>query len=134
VQIQFHDSTTNLAIGSTKSIGIMNQVHYIDNQFNLNVQSISLHVVNNFMIWDTYLNTTSQNQFHELYNSIPQRTTQHVYDFPNHFPRLALPKFGITSIIQPWAISTLVCVACFDVQSGTTCLRIFLAQMFQPNM
>ena len=41
---------TNLAIGSNKFIGIMNQVHYIDNQFNLNFQQISLHVVNNFMI------------------------------------------------------------------------------------
>ena len=127
MQIQFHDLTTNLAICSTKSIIIMNQVHYVDNQFNLNVQSISLHVVNNFMIWHTYLNTTSQNQFHELYNSIPQRTTHHVYDFPNHFPRLALPGLGITSLIQPWAISTFVCVACFDVQfsktggTGTAC-------------
>jgi hypothetical protein len=30
----------NLAIGYTNFIGIMDQVHYIDNQFNLNFQSI----------------------------------------------------------------------------------------------
>ena len=38
-------------MGSTDFIGIMNQVHYIDNQFNLNFQPISLHDVNHFMIW-----------------------------------------------------------------------------------
>ena len=32
-------------------MGIVNQVRYIDNQFNFNFQPISLHVVNNFMIW-----------------------------------------------------------------------------------
>ena len=46
---------SNLAIGSTNCIGIMNQVYNIDNQFDLNFQSISLHVVNNFMIWYLYL-------------------------------------------------------------------------------
>jgi hypothetical protein len=33
---------TNLAIGSTKFSGIMNQVHYIHNQFNFNFQPIWL--------------------------------------------------------------------------------------------
>jgi hypothetical protein len=33
----------------------MNQVHYIDNQFNLNFQPISLYIVNNYMIWYPYL-------------------------------------------------------------------------------
>jgi hypothetical protein len=42
---------TNLAIGSTNVIGIMNQIQYINNCFNLNFQLILLHVVNNFMIW-----------------------------------------------------------------------------------
>ena len=36
---------TNLAIVFFNFIGIMHQVHYIDNQFNLNFQPISLHVV-----------------------------------------------------------------------------------------
>jgi hypothetical protein len=46
---------TKLAIiGSTNVIGIMNQAHYIDKQFNSNFQIISLHVVNNFMIWYPY--------------------------------------------------------------------------------
>jgi hypothetical protein len=44
----------NLAIDSTSFIGIMNQVHYIENQFKLNFQPISLHVVNHFMIWCPY--------------------------------------------------------------------------------
>ena len=35
---------TNSAIVSTNFIGIMIQVHYIDNQFNLNFQQNSLHV------------------------------------------------------------------------------------------
>ena len=38
---------TNLAIGDTNFIAIMNQVHYVDNQVNLNCQPILLHVVNN---------------------------------------------------------------------------------------
>ena len=46
---------TNIPIGSsTNFIGIVNQVHYRDNQFNLNFQPISPHVVNNFMIWYSY--------------------------------------------------------------------------------
>ena len=45
---------SNLAIGSTNFIGL-DQVHYIDNLFNLNVQLISLHVVNIFLIiWYPY--------------------------------------------------------------------------------
>ena len=40
--------------------GIMNQVRYIDNQFNVNFQPISLHVVNNFTIWYPY------SQFHKI--------------------------------------------------------------------
>ena len=38
----------------TNFIGIMNQIHYIDNQSNLNIQPISLHVMNNFVIWYPY--------------------------------------------------------------------------------
>ena len=41
----------NLATSSAKFIGIVNPVHYLDNQFNLKFQLISSHVVNNFMIW-----------------------------------------------------------------------------------
>ena len=33
----------DLAIGYTNFIGVANQTHYIDNQFNLNFQPISLH-------------------------------------------------------------------------------------------
>ena len=62
---------TNVAIGSNSFIGIMNQVHYIDNQLNFNFQSISLQVVNTFMIRYPY--TTLQNQLHELYNFNAQR-------------------------------------------------------------
>jgi hypothetical protein len=42
---------TNLAMCSTNFIATMNQVHYIDNQFSLNIWPISLQVVNNFTIW-----------------------------------------------------------------------------------
>ena len=45
---------TNSARGSTNFIRIMNQVHCIHNQFNLNCQPTSLHVVNNFTIWYLY--------------------------------------------------------------------------------
>ena len=31
---------TNIAIGPTNFIGTMNHVHYVDNQFNLNFQTI----------------------------------------------------------------------------------------------
>ena len=48
-ELNFMILQTNLAIGSTNFIGIMNQVYYIDNQFSLNFQPISLHVVNNIM-------------------------------------------------------------------------------------
>ena len=41
---------TNLAIGSIIFIGIMNQNHYINKQFKLNFQPMSLHVVNSFII------------------------------------------------------------------------------------
>ena len=44
----------NLVLGSTNFIGIMNQVHYIDNQINFNFQPISLRVVNKFVIWFPY--------------------------------------------------------------------------------
>ena len=54
MQSQFHVLQTNIAISSTNFIGIVNQVHYIDNQFNLNLQPISLHVVNNLTIWYPY--------------------------------------------------------------------------------
>ena len=47
-------------MNSTNFIVIMNQVHCIDNQFNLSFQPISLHVVNNFIIWYPYL------QLHEI--------------------------------------------------------------------
>ena len=53
-ELNFVILQTSLAIGSTKFIGIMNQVHCIDNQFNLSFQPISLHVVNHFMIWYPY--------------------------------------------------------------------------------
>ena len=59
----------NLAIGSSNFIGIMNQIHYIDNQLNLNFQPISLHIVNNLMILALKF-TTSQYQFYEPYNFI----------------------------------------------------------------
>ena len=49
---------TNLVIGSTNLIGIINQVHYMDNQFNLNFQPISLYVVYNFVIWTHIYNFT----------------------------------------------------------------------------
>jgi hypothetical protein len=45
---------TNLAICSTNFIGTMNQVHCIENQFNLNYQPTSLHVVNKSTIWYLY--------------------------------------------------------------------------------
>ena len=63
----------NLARGSTNFIGFMNQVHYIDNQFDFNFQPISLRVMNNFMIWYTY-SQLQKNQFHELYNLISHKT------------------------------------------------------------
>jgi hypothetical protein len=60
-KLNFTILQTNLAIiGSTNVIGIMNQAHYIDNQFNSNFQPISLHVVDNFMIWYPY------SQFHKI--------------------------------------------------------------------
>ena len=41
-KLNFMNLQTNLAIlGSTKFIGIVNQLHYIDNQFNLNFQPIT---------------------------------------------------------------------------------------------
>ena len=80
---------TNLAIGSTNFVGIMNQVHNIDNQCSFNFQPISLHVVINFMIWYPY----SHNQFYEWYNFMIQKTTHHVSYSPNRSTRLALPKF-----------------------------------------
>jgi hypothetical protein len=52
-KLNFMILQTNLAIGSTNYIGILNQVHFIDNQFNSNFQPISLHVVNNFMNYIT---------------------------------------------------------------------------------
>lgn len=63
----FMSLQTDLAIGSTNLfIGIMNPVHYTIYQFDLNFEPISLHVVNNFMIWDPIF----KNQFCELYNII----------------------------------------------------------------
>jgi hypothetical protein len=53
-KLNFMILQTNLAIGSTNFIGIMNPIHYVDNQFNSNFEPISLHVVNNFMIWYMY--------------------------------------------------------------------------------
>ena len=50
-KLNFMILQTNLTIGSTNFIGITNQVHCIDNQFNFNFHPISLHVVNTFMIW-----------------------------------------------------------------------------------
>ena len=41
----------SLAIGCTNFIRIVNQVHLIDHQANLNFQPISLDVVNNSMVW-----------------------------------------------------------------------------------
>ena len=41
----------NLALGYAHFIGILNLVHYIDNQLNLIFQPILLNVVNYFMIW-----------------------------------------------------------------------------------
>lgn len=63
----------NLAIGYTIFIGIMDQVRY---------QSIVPHHV--FTIF-----TTLQNQFHEFYNVISQRTLKHVQDSPNGSTHLA---------------------------------------------
>ena len=57
-KIAFKILQTNLEIGSIDFIGIMNQVHCKYNQFNLNFQPISLHVVYNFI--------TCCEQFHEL--------------------------------------------------------------------
>jgi len=53
-ELNFMILHTNSAIGSTNFIGIVNHVHYIDNQFNLNFQPISPHVVDNFMLWCPY--------------------------------------------------------------------------------
>ena len=69
---------TNLAIDLAISFGIMDQVHYIDNRFNLKLQPISLHVVNNFMSCLISIFTTLKNQFHELCKFISQRTIHHV--------------------------------------------------------
>ena len=49
----------------------------------------------------------SQKQFHELYNFISQRTAHHVQDSPDRSPRLALPKFRLTSFIQPSIMSAM---------------------------
>ena len=57
-------------MGSTNFTGIKNQVHHIDNQFNLNFQAISLHVLNNFMIWYPIP------QFHKI-NFMNQITSSH---------------------------------------------------------
>ena len=53
-KLDFISLGTNLAIGSTNFIEIMNQVHFRDNQFSFNFQSIPWHVMNNFMIWYPY--------------------------------------------------------------------------------
>ena len=54
MQTRFLILSTNLAIVSTNFIGIIDQFHYTDNQLNLKLQPISLHVVSNFMIWNPY--------------------------------------------------------------------------------
>ena len=51
---QRRGSTKYLAIGFIKFIRIMNQIHYIHNQLNLNSQPILLYVVSNFIIWYPY--------------------------------------------------------------------------------
>jgi hypothetical protein len=53
-QLNFMILQTNLAIGSTNFMGIMNQVHYMENQYNLKFQPISLMLWTNFMIWYPY--------------------------------------------------------------------------------
>ena len=77
---------TKLALGSTNFIGIMNQIHYIDNQFNLNFQPISLHIVNNFMIWFSYLELHKINFLnYELYFT---KMVHHVRESPICYPWL----------------------------------------------
>ena len=61
---------TNLAKGSTSFIGIMYQVHYIDNQFKLNFQPISLYGVHNFMIWYPYSRLHKINRANIIVNII----------------------------------------------------------------
>ena len=61
-KLSFMILQTNLATCSTNFIGIIKQLHYTYNQFNLNFQSILVHVVRFFMIW--YLH--SQLQIHEM--------------------------------------------------------------------
>ena len=53
-------NSPSLEIGPTNFMGIMNQVHYVNNQLNLSFQSILLHVVDNFMIWCPYLQLHNQ--------------------------------------------------------------------------
>ena len=106
-KLNFMIPKTNLAIGSTSFIGIMNQFHYMNNQFSLNLQPISLHVVNNFMIWYTYSQLHKIN-FMSCINFIWQRTVHHVTGSPSRSPRLALPKCRFTSLIQPWNMSAVI--------------------------
>jgi len=65
---------TNLAICSTNFIGTTNQVYCIDNQFNLNYQPTSLHVVNNSTIWYFY------SQLHKI-NFMNYTTLFHIERF-----------------------------------------------------
>ena len=55
VLLDFMLLQTISTIGSTTIIRIVNQVHYMNNRFNF--QSMSLHVVNDIMIWDTTFTT-----------------------------------------------------------------------------
>jgi hypothetical protein len=76
-KLDFMILQTNLALACIDFIGIMNQVHYIDNQFKFELS-------NNFTTCYELFHdlvpifTTAQNQYHELYNIISQRTVHHV--------------------------------------------------------
>ena len=94
---------TNLQIISSNFIGIVNQV----NQFNLNFQPTSLHICCE-KLHEKPIFTTSKNQFHKLYNFISQRTIHHIQDSPSCSPQLVLPKFILTSRIQPWTMSIMI--------------------------
>lgn len=52
--LRFMILQTNLVTGSINFIVNMNQIHFIDNQADLNLQPILLHVLSNFMIWNPY--------------------------------------------------------------------------------
>lgn len=96
---------TDIAIGSTNSIGIMNQVHYIHNLFNFS--PLSLLVVNNFTIWypcpqlhKTKFITSSYKERHIMYK-LHQNCTPHYQLYQNCMTQISLDAIKYLTYVLP---------------------------------